>query len=121
MTRDIAAARVYRPWSLRTLRNDGAYRQGRADLDDDAHQMIDDGMLHAIEEKTEYGRQLLHRSWIAFEFQSLRTLHAAGAAVPEPYGIGAQCDPDEVCRRQAELCSVAGRGEPGASRIQGAL
>ena len=31
----------------------GAYRQGRADLDDDAHQMIDDGMLHAIEEKKE--------------------------------------------------------------------
>ncbi len=82
---ELVAAKVYRPWSLRTLRNDGAYRQGRADLDDEGRRVLDDGMLHAIEKKTEYGRQLLHQSWIAYEFQSLQMLRAAGADVPEPY------------------------------------
>ncbi len=82
---ELAAAKVYRPWSLRNLRNDGTYRQGRADLDAQGRVVIDDGMLHAIEKKTEYGRQLLHQSWMAYEFKSLQSLHAAGADVPEPY------------------------------------
>jgi RIO kinase 1 len=82
---DLVAAKVYRPRSLRNLRNDGAYRQGRADLDNEGRVVIDDGKLHAIKKKTEYGRELLHQSWIAYEFTSLQTLHAAGADVPEPY------------------------------------
>jgi len=81
----LVAAKVYRPRSLRNLRNDKAYRQGRADLDDEGRVVIDDGMLHAMEKKTEYGRELLHQSWIAYEFTSLQSLHAAGADVPEPY------------------------------------
>ena len=81
----LVAAKVYRPRSLRNLRNDGAYRQGRADLDEEGREVIDDGKLHAIKKKTEYGRELLHQSWIAYEFTSLQTLHAAGADVPEPY------------------------------------
>lgn len=84
----LAAAKVYRPWSLRNMRNDHAYRQGRADLDGEGRQVIDDGMLHAIEKKTKYGRQLLHQSWMAYEFKTLRALHAAGADVPEPYTMG---------------------------------
>src|SRR5512140_58311 len=82
---DLVAAKVYRPWSLRNMKKDGVYRQGRADLDDEGRQVIDDGMLHAIEKKTEYGRELLHQSWIAYEFRTLQALHAAGADVPEPY------------------------------------
>jgi len=82
---ELVAAKVYRPWSLRTLRNDAAYRQGRADLDDEGRLVLDDGMLHAIEKKTEYGRQLLHQSWIAYEFRTLQMLRGAGADVPEPY------------------------------------
>src|SRR5512142_3270828 len=31
----LAAAKVYRPWSLRNMRKDHLYRQGRADLDDE--------------------------------------------------------------------------------------
>ena len=46
--------------------------------------VIDDGMLHAIEKKTEFGRGLLQQSWIAYEFQTLQALHDAGADVPEP-------------------------------------
>ncbi|HJZ11123.1 MAG TPA: RIO1 family regulatory kinase/ATPase, partial [Acidobacteriota bacterium] len=52
---------------------------------EEGREVIDDGKLHAIEKKTEYGRELLHQSWIAYEFTSLQTLHAAGADVPEPY------------------------------------
>jgi RIO kinase 1 len=47
--------------------------------------MIDDGMLHAIEKKTQFGRELLHQSWIAYEFTAMQQLHEAGADVPEPY------------------------------------
>ncbi len=82
---DLVAAKVYRPWSLRNMKQDGMYRQGRADLDDEGRQVIEDGMLHAIEKKTEYGRQLLHQSWIAYEFRSMQRLQKAGADVPVPY------------------------------------
>ncbi len=81
----LVAAKVYRPWSLRHMKNDSAYREGRADLDDEGRLIIEDGMLHAIRKKTEYGRELLHQSWIAYEFRALQELHAAGADVPEPY------------------------------------
>ncbi len=84
---ELLAAKVYRPWSLRNMKQDGMYRQGRADLDDEGRQVIDDGMLHAIEKKTQYGRELLHQSWIAYEFRSLQALHAAGADVPVPYSM----------------------------------
>ena len=84
-TADLVAAKVYRPRMLRNLRNDGMYRQGRSDLDAEGRVVIDDGMLHAMEKKTEYGRELLHQSWIAYEFTALEELHSAGADVPEPY------------------------------------
>jgi RIO kinase 1 len=82
---DLVAAKVYRPRSLRNLRNDGMYREGRADLDDQGRVLIEDGKLHAMEKKTEYGRQLSHQSWIAYEFMTMRSQRAAGADVPEPY------------------------------------
>ncbi len=82
---ELVAAKVYRPWSLRNMKKDGVYRQGRADLDDEGRVINDHGMAHAIEKKTEYGRRLLHQSWIAYEFRSLQALHAAGADVPTPY------------------------------------
>ena len=81
----LAAAKVYRPWSLRNMRKDHVYRQGRADLDDEGRVIIDHGKLHAIEKKTEYGCQLLHESWIAYEFRTLQGLRGAGADVPEPF------------------------------------
>jgi len=80
----LAAAKVYRPWSLRNMRNDWTYREGRADLDGEGRVIVNDGMLHAIQKRTEYGRELLHESWIAYEFRTLEALHAAGADVPEP-------------------------------------
>jgi RIO kinase 1 len=40
-----------------------------------------------MQKKTEFGRELLHQSWIAYEFTTMQTLHAAGADVPEPYAM----------------------------------
>jgi len=81
----LAAAKVYRPRSLRNLRNDHVYRQGRPELDDNGRVILDGGKLHAIEKKTQFGRELQHQSWVAYEYTSMRQLHAAGADVPEPY------------------------------------
>ena len=82
---DFVAAKVYRPRSLRNLKNDHLYREGRANLDDQGHGIIDDGMQHAMQKRTDYGKRLLHQSWVAYEFTALQALRLAGADVPEPY------------------------------------
>ena len=83
----LVAAKIYRPRSLRNLKNDGQYRTGRADLDESGNVIMDDGALHAMEKRTNYGEELRHQSWIAYEFQTLEILHAAGADVPRPYAM----------------------------------
>lgn len=84
---DFVAAKVYRPRSMRNLKNDHVYREGRDNLDEEGHIVLDDGMQHAMKKRTEYGKKLLHQSWIAYEFTSMQVLHAAGADVPEPYAM----------------------------------
>ena len=81
------AAKVYRPRSLRNLKNDGQYRTGRIDLDESGNAIIKDGDIHAMQKRTAYGEELRHQSWIAYEFQTLEMLHAAGADVPRPYAM----------------------------------
>mgnify|MGYP003417390977 CR=1 FL=1 len=83
----LVAAKVYRPRSLRNLKNDGQYRTGRDDLDESGNVIVDDGALHAMKKRTAYGEELRHQSWIAYEFQTLEMLHAAGADVPKPYAL----------------------------------
>jgi RIO kinase 1 len=82
------AAKIYRPRRFRSLKNDALYREGRQQLDSDGRPINDDGMLHAIQKRTAYGRELMHASWIEHEFQTLKILHAAGADVPAPYTSG---------------------------------
>jgi RIO kinase 1 len=82
---DLVAAKVYRPRSLRNLKNDHVYRAGRPDFDSEGRKITDKGMAHAMYKKTEYGRALLHQSWIAYEFTTLEKLHAVGADVPQPF------------------------------------
>jgi RIO kinase 1 len=82
------AAKIYRPRMLRNLKNDQLYREGRAVLDKDSHIVKDLGMLKAEHKRSVYGEQIRHQSWIAYEFMSLKKLHAAGANVPEPYEMG---------------------------------
>jgi RIO kinase 1 len=83
----LVAAKVYRPRSLRNLKNDGQYRVGRTDLDADGNAIVKDGDVHAMRKRTNYGEELRHQSWIAYEFQTLELLHAAGADVPRPYAM----------------------------------
>lgn len=80
-----ATAKVYRPRSLRNLRNDHLYRDNRPDLDGYGRVILDDRMARAIQRKTEYGRTLQHQSWIAHEFTTMQQLHAAGVDVAKPY------------------------------------
>jgi RIO kinase 1 len=84
---DLIAAKVYRPRSLRNMKNDHTYREGRENLDNEGKIVLDDGMQHAMAKRTEYGKNLLHQSWIAYEFTSMQTLHLAGADVPRPYAM----------------------------------
>jgi RIO kinase 1 len=70
---------------LRNLKNDQFYRQGRTDLDENGHPIDDPGMLKARHKRSVYGEQIRHQSWLAYEFQTLKTLYAAGADVPQPF------------------------------------
>jgi len=79
------AAKVYRPRQFRNLKKDHLYREGRANLDANGNAIIDHGMLNAMHKKSQYGLELLHTSWIEYEYQTLQVLHAAGADVPEAY------------------------------------
>ena len=83
----LVAAKVYRPRSLRNLKNDGQYRTGRVDLDENGHAIVRDGDLHAMAKRTNYGEELRHQSWIAYEYQTLEDLYKVGADVPAPYAM----------------------------------
>jgi RIO kinase 1 len=84
----LLAAKVYRPRMLRNLKNDQLYRMDRDMLDANGKRILDLGMLKAQRKRSTYGEQIRHQSWIAHEFQSLKTLYAAGADVPEPLEMG---------------------------------
>jgi RIO kinase 1 len=81
----LVAAKVYRPRSMRNLRNDAIYREGRTNVDVEGVVVRDERMDKAMRQKTRYGQELLHESWIGYEFLSLQNLHAAGVDVPRPY------------------------------------
>lgn len=82
------AAKVYHPRKFRHLRNDSLYREGRLILDDEGHEIRDGRALHAIQQRTNFGKRLLHTSWIEHEYQTMSLLHEAGADVPEPLACG---------------------------------
>ena len=84
---DLVAAKVYRPRSLRNLKNDGIYRTGRTDLDADGNALVKEADVGAIIKRTKYGEELRHQSWISYELQTLEMLHATGADVPKPYAM----------------------------------
>ena len=86
--KDYIAAKVYRPRRFRNLKNDWVYKEGRVNLDESGNKIKNEGMLHAISKRTEYGRELMHTSWLEHEFLTLQTLYEAGADVPKPYISG---------------------------------
>ncbi len=81
----LVAAKVYRPRMLRNLRDDHIYREGRSDLDEDGHELHDEGSIHAILTRSRFGEEIRHQSWIAHEFSAMQTLYEAGADIPQPY------------------------------------
>jgi RIO kinase 1 len=82
------AAKVFRPRQFRNLKKDHLYRLDREVLDENGNRIVDLGMLKAQRKRSVYGEQIRHQSWLAHEFQALKTLHAAGADVPQPYEMG---------------------------------
>lgn len=82
------AAKVYRPRQFRNLRKDHTYREGRDYLDGQGHVILDGGQLHAIRQKTTYGQQLMHSSWIDYEVKAMKQLREAGCDVPRLYANG---------------------------------
>jgi RIO kinase 1 len=81
----LLAVKVYRPRSLRNLKNDQQYRVGRTDLDEDGTALWKEADVKAIIKRTRYGEEVRHHSWIAYEYVTMEKLFAAGADVPKPY------------------------------------
>lgn len=85
---DHLAAKIYRPRSLRNLRKDHIYREGRPQLDSDGLNIIKERELKAIMKRTSYGQDLMHTSWIEHEYKTLKCLFDVGCDVPKPYARG---------------------------------
>jgi RIO kinase 1 len=85
---ELLAAKLYRPSIFRTLKNDAVYRTGRQALDEEGKPIQDRRRQRAMLKKTNHGRALLHNAWLAHEFETLRLLYEAGAAVPRPLARG---------------------------------
>jgi len=83
----LLAAKVYRPRKFRNLRNDKLYRRGRPVLTaaGRAVKTNEHRIMRAIGKKTAFGVQVMHTSWLMYEYTALQRLHRAGAAVPRPY------------------------------------
>ena len=86
----LVAAKVYRPRMFRNLRNDKMYQQGREVLTADGRPAGKDaGMMErAIRNKSGFGLEAAHTSWLMHEFVAMERLHQAGAAVPRPLAGG---------------------------------
>lgn len=84
---DYVAAKIYRPRSLRNLKNDAQYRIGRVDLDADGTALWKEADINAIAKRTTYGEEVRHQSWIAYEFTTMELLFTAGADIPQPYAM----------------------------------
>jgi len=87
---ELIAAKVYRPRQFRNLRNDVTYREGR-ELVNSLGITIknrDNREMRAIHNKTSFGGELTHISWLMHEHITLDRLYKLGAAVPKPLGVG---------------------------------
>jgi RIO kinase 1 len=87
----LLAAKVYRPRMFRNLRNDKMYRQGREILlAGGGPAGRDSGYIErAIRNKSDFGLQAAHTSWLMYEFTAMERLYEAGGAVPRPVAPGA--------------------------------
>lgn len=73
---DLVALKVYHPLDRRDFRDESIYRDG---------EWIKERRIRAaLAKKTRFGREVQGGIWVHREWETLRTLSAAGAAVPEP-------------------------------------
>ena len=81
----LLAAKVYRPYRTRAMRNDALYREGRDVRDERGRVIRGRRQRQAFGKKGALGRQLQRASWIEHEYDTLCLLHDAGVEVPAPY------------------------------------
>lgn len=78
----LLAAKVYRSTEHRMFHNSAVYREGRW--------IGDKRLRRAMASKSRVGRSTEADTWVSHEYQTLRVLHAAGAAVPRPFARSGQ-------------------------------
>jgi RIO kinase 1 len=73
---DLVAAKVYKPRSFRSFRNDAVYREGRV--------ILNKRDARAFAKRTQHGREVGTALWTQHEWATLCQLYDAGADVPAP-------------------------------------
>ncbi len=81
-TTPLIAAKVYRPIESRRFKNDSTYVGGRL------HMARNGRARRAVQAGSTFGRKVQYGTWLVQEWEVLRTLHDAGAAVPQPLACG---------------------------------
>ena len=106
---ELVAAKIYRPRMFRQLRNDKMYQEGRTLLEGEGRKVKerDQRLMKAVGQKSAFGAEVSHQSWLLHEFVTLQALYNAGAAVPKPYAVG----------NNAILMGYVGDGQIGASPL----
>lgn len=83
---ELIAAKLYRPRTLRTLKNDAVYKAGRMLRGEDGKQLKGRREKLALQQKTRFGQHLDMVWWIGNEYSVQQKLYEAGASVPRPIG-----------------------------------
>lgn len=82
----LLAAKLYRPRTLRTMKNDAIYKAGRQLRDEEGKELKGRREKLALRQKTRFGQHLDMVWWIGNEFSVQKQLFEAGANVPRPFG-----------------------------------
>jgi RIO kinase 1 len=75
----LVAAKLYRDRAHRGFANDARYLEGR-------YRKVTNE-VRAMERKSRVGRIFSHSAWVWHEWETLKTLHAAGVSVPRPIAV----------------------------------
>jgi RIO kinase 1 len=81
----LLAAKLYRPRTLRTMKNDAIYKAGRQLRNEEGKELKGRREKLALRQKTRFGQHLDMVWWIGNEFSVQKTLFEAGANVPRPF------------------------------------
>jgi RIO kinase 1 len=80
----LIAAKLYRPRTQRTLKNDAIYKAGRQLRDEEGKTVKGRREKLALAKKTRFGKHLDTVWWIGNEYGAQKKLFDSGAAVPRP-------------------------------------